>query len=58
MTRFEDCTSQRNLTGNDVRGGPVEANRYEPEGEIAVVKPQGGRFSAVARLRLGDWPRL
>ena len=54
MTRFEDCTSQRNLTGNDVRGGPVEANRYEPEGEIAVVKPQGGRFSVVARLRLGD----
>jgi hypothetical protein len=77
---------------NDVRGGPVDANRYEPlrkllsspvpkgsnrvisshgnpfialagppylaEGEIAVVKPEGDRFSVVARLRLGDWPRL
>jgi hypothetical protein len=77
---------------NDVRGGPVDATRYEPlrkllsspvpkgsnrvisshgnpfvalagppylaEGEIAVVKPEGERFSVVARLRLGDWPRL
>ena len=134
MTRFEDCTSQRNLTDrgreearaigkhvkrlkipigdvlaspycrtmetarlafgkatatNDVRGGPVDASRYEPlrkllsspvpkgsnrvisshgnpfialagppylaEGEIAVVKPEGERFSVVARIRLSDW---
>jgi hypothetical protein len=134
MTRFEDCTTQRNLTdrgreearaigkhvqrlkipigdvlaspycrtmetarlafgkataSNDVRGGPVDANRYEPlrkllsspvpkgsnrvisshgnpfialagppylaEGEIAVVKPEGERFSVVARIRLSDW---
>jgi hypothetical protein len=74
---------------NDVRGGPVDANRYEPlrellsspvpkgsnrvisshgnpfialagppylaEGEIAVVKPEGERFSVVARIRLSDW---
>ena len=74
---------------NDVRGGPVEAARYEPlrkllssavpkgtnrvisshgnpfaalagppylaEGEIAVVRPEGERFSVVARIRLSDW---
>ena len=74
---------------NDVRGGPVEASRYEPlrkllsspvprganlaisshgnpfaalagppylaEGEIAVVRPEGERFSVVARIRLSDW---
>jgi hypothetical protein len=77
---------------NDVRGGPVEAARYEAlrkllstavpkgtnrvisshgnpfaalagppylaEGEIAVVRPEGERFSVLARLRLDDWPRL
>src|SRR5688572_26797751 len=74
---------------NEVRGGPVEAARYEPlkkllsspvprgtnrvisshgnpfyalagppylaEGEMAVVKPEGERFSVVARIRLTDW---
>ena len=74
---------------NDVRGGPVEAARYEPlrkllsspvpkgtnlvisshgnpfvalagppylaEGEIAVVRPEGERFSVIARIRLTDW---
>jgi hypothetical protein len=74
---------------SDVRGGPVEAARYEPlrkllssavpkgtnrvisshgnpfaalagppylaEGEIAVVRPEGERFSVVARIRLSDW---
>src|SRR5687768_15182286 len=74
---------------NEVRGGPVEASRYEPlkkllsspvprgtnrvisshgnpfyalagppylaEGEMAVVKPEGERFSVVARIRLTDW---
>jgi len=53
-----------------VRGGPVEASRYEAlrkllsesvtkgenrEGEIAVVQPEGNaRFSVVARIRPGD----
>src|ERR687895_1633389 len=71
---------------NDVRGGPVEASRYEPlrkllsspvprganrvisshgnpfyalagppylaEGEMAVVKPEGERFSVIAKIRL------
>jgi hypothetical protein len=75
----------------DVRGGPVDAARYEPlrrllsspvakgtnriisshgnpfyalagppylaEGEMAVVKPEGERFSVVARIRLDEWPR-
>jgi hypothetical protein len=74
---------------NDVRGGPVEAARYEPlrkllsspvpkgtnrvisshgnpfvalagppylaEGETAVVRPEGERFSVIARIRLTDW---
>jgi len=74
---------------NDVRGGPVEAARYEPlrkllsspvpkgtnrvisshgnpfvalagppylaEGEIAVVRPEGERFSVIARIPLTDW---
>jgi phosphohistidine phosphatase SixA len=74
---------------NEVRGGPVEASRYEPlrkrlsspvpkgtnlvisshgnpfvalagppylaEGEVAVVRPEGERFSVVARIRLSDW---
>jgi hypothetical protein len=74
---------------NEVRGGPVEASRYEPlkkllsspvprgtnrvisshgnpfyavagppylaEGEMAVVKPEGERFSVVARIRLTEW---
>ncbi len=74
---------------NDVRGGPVEASRYEAlrkllstplprganlvisshgnpfqalagppylaEGEIAVVRPEGGRFSVIARIRPTDW---
>jgi hypothetical protein len=74
---------------HEVRGGPVEAARYEPlrkllssavpqgtnrvisshgnpfaalagppylaEGEIAVVRPEGERFSVVARIRLSDW---
>ena len=74
---------------NDVRGGPVEAARYEAlrkllsspvakgtnrvisshgnpfyalagppylaEGETAVVRPEGGRFSVLARIRLADW---
>src|SRR5918996_1578991 len=32
---------------------------YLAEGEIAVVRPQGGeRFSVVARLRLDEWPLL
>jgi hypothetical protein len=32
---------------------------YLAEGEIAVVRPEGGeRFSVIARLRLDDWPRL
>jgi hypothetical protein len=73
----------------DVRGGPVEASRYEAlrkllsspvprgtnrvisshgnpfyalagppylaEGEIAVVRPEGERFSVIARIRLTDW---
>lgn len=73
----------------DVRGGPVEAGRYEAlrkllsspvpkganrvisshgnpfyalagppylaEGEMAVVKPEGERFSVIARIRLADW---
>jgi hypothetical protein len=73
----------------DVRGGPVDAARYEPlrkllsspvsrgtnrvisshgnpfyalagppylaEGEMAVVKPEGERFSVIARIRLADW---
>lgn len=77
---------------NEVRGGPVEASRYEPlrkllstpvqgatnrvisshgnpfyavagppylaEGEMAVVRPEGGKFSVLARLRLDDWPRF
>jgi hypothetical protein len=76
----------------DVRGGPVEASRYEAlrkllsspiprgtnrvisshgnpfyalagppylaEGEMAVVKPEGGRFSVLGRVRLDDWPRF
>jgi hypothetical protein len=76
----------------DVRGGPVEASRYEAlrkllsspvpkgtnrvisshgnpfyalagppylaEGEMALVKPEEGRFSVLGRLRLDDWPRL
>ncbi|HEU4924542.1 MAG TPA: histidine phosphatase family protein [Burkholderiales bacterium] len=28
---------------------------YLAEGEIAVVKPEGERFSVVARIRLSDW---
>ena len=74
---------------HDVRGGPVEAARYEPlrkllsapvprganrvisshgnpfyalagppylaEGEMAVVKPEGERFSVIAKIRLSDW---
>jgi phosphohistidine phosphatase SixA len=28
---------------------------YLAEGEIAVVKPEGERFSVVARIRLTDW---
>jgi len=74
---------------NEVRGGPVEAARYQPlkkllassvppgtnrvisshgnpfyalagppylaEGELAVVRPEGERFSVVARIRLTDW---
>lgn len=28
---------------------------YLAEGEIAVVKPEGDRFSVVARIRLSDW---
>jgi hypothetical protein len=74
---------------HDVRGGPVEASRYEPlkkllsspvprgtnrmisshgnpfyalagppylaEGEMAVVKPEGERFSVIAKIRLTDW---
>jgi hypothetical protein len=74
---------------NDVRGGPVEASRYEAlrkllsspvprgtnlvisshgnpfyalagppylaEGELAVVKPEGDRFSVIARIRPSDW---
>lgn len=74
---------------HDVRGGPVEASRYEPlrkllsspvprgtnrvisshgnpfyalagppylaEGEVAVVKPEGERFSVIAKIRLSDW---
>jgi hypothetical protein len=28
---------------------------YLAEGEIAVVKPEGERFSVVARIRLADW---
>ena len=74
---------------NEVRGGPVEASRYEglrkllstpvhggtnrvisshgnpfyalagppylAEGEFAVVKPEGERFSVIARIRLSDW---
>jgi len=74
---------------NDVRGGPVEAARYEPlrkllsspvpkgtnrvisshgnpfvalagppylaEGEIAVVRPEGERFSVIARIPLTGW---
>jgi hypothetical protein len=73
----------------DVRGGPVEAARYEAlrkllsspvpkgtnrviashgnpfyalagppylaEGEIAIVKPEGERFSVIARISLTDW---
>jgi hypothetical protein len=73
----------------DVRGGPVEASRYEPlrkllsspvprgtnrvisshgnpfyalagppylaEGEMAIVKPEGERFSVIAKIRLSDW---
>jgi hypothetical protein len=73
----------------DVRGGPVEASRYEAlrkllsspvprgtnrvisshgnpfyalagppylaEGEIAVVRPEGERFSVIARIRPTDW---
>jgi hypothetical protein len=73
----------------DVRGGPVEASRYEAlkkllsspvpkganrvisshgnpfyalagppylaEGEMAVVKPDGERFSVIARIRPTDW---
>ena len=73
----------------EVRGGPVEAARYEPlrkllsspvpagtnrvisshgnpfyalagppylaEGEIAVVRPEGERFTVFARIRLTDW---
>ena len=32
---------------------------YLAEGEMAVVRPEGGeRFSVLARLRLDDWPRL
>lgn len=74
---------------DEVRGGPVEASRYDAlrkllstpvdrgtnrvisshgnpfyalagppylaEGEIAVVKPEGERFSVLARIRLTDW---
>lgn len=78
---------------NDVRGGPVDATRYDAlkrllstevrkgenlvisshgnpfqalagppylaEGEIAVVRPEGGlRFSVVARIRPDRWPGL
>ncbi len=78
---------------NDVRGGPVEAGRYNAlkkllstrvkegenrvisshgnpfqalagspylaEGEIAVVRPEGGmRFSVVTRIPPADWPAL
>jgi phosphohistidine phosphatase SixA len=78
---------------NDVRGGPVEAERYNAlkkllstrvkegenrvisshgnpfqalagspylaEGEIAVVRPEGGmRFTVVARILPADWPAL
>ena len=77
---------------NDVRGGPVDATRYEPlrkllsspvpkgsnrvisshgnpfialagppylaEGEMAVVKPDGGSFSVVGRVRLDNWRRF
>jgi hypothetical protein len=77
------------IATQDVRGGPVEAARYEPlrkllsspvprgtnrvisshgnpfyaltgppylaEGEMAVVRPEGERFSVVARIRLTDW---
>jgi broad specificity phosphatase PhoE len=32
---------------------------YLAEGEIAVVRPEGGeRFSVLGRLRLDDWPRF
>jgi hypothetical protein len=31
---------------------------YLAEGEIAVVRPEGDRFSVVARLPLDAWPRL
>jgi phosphohistidine phosphatase SixA len=32
---------------------------YLAEGEIAVVKPEGGgKFSVIARIRLEDWPGL
>ena len=44
---------------NDVRGGPLSAVAGPPylaEGEIAVVRPEGGeKFSVIARLRLDDW---
>ena len=74
---------------SDVRGGPVEAARYEAlrkllsspvakgtnrvisshgnpfyalagppylaEGEIAVVKPEGDRFTVIARIRPTEW---
>lgn len=32
---------------------------YLAEGEIAVVRPEGGtKFSVIARVRLEDWPQL
>lgn len=40
--------------GNPFRA--VAGPPYLAEGEIAVVRPEGGeRFSVVARLRLDDW---
>ena len=37
--------------GNPFHAGPP----YLAEGEMAVVKPEGDRFSVLARIRLSDW---
>jgi hypothetical protein len=42
-------------------GNPFRAIAGPPhlaEGEAAVLKPDGGRFVVVARLRREDWPTL
>ena len=52
------CRKATNLVisshGNPFRA--VAGPPYLAEGEIAVVRPEGGeRFSVVARIRLTDW---